>query len=1007
MKYNLGFKIGGLIDSLGRQYFFSAEEAVSSLQTVPLSHSIISFSSFDSVLDIHSPVATTGGGSIVLPRRVYGAGGLWVQLDEIFGGVLPERTAARLTGSISSTQTTFTAEGTVENGYYHLGTECVLVSGSTITRGQAGTYAQPHYANAELSQYPVLSTFPYAWNSRPIIIYLNNKIWRVGYLTGVPVIGDETITLSWVPLEARVSDTPPNALVSPLAHLHSAHYISVPLHIPQMVIVNNEVAMGQYNTANNTYSIYTDTPYYQQFDNLVMVPTNRIPDYTLEGKAGSLTGLRVFDYDNPSRFGYIKLGTKVNDTSYILEIYGLSGISGTINLAVAGGGSFFITPAIGTVGSTISVWDLFTALNAYNSARPDGAVHSVYYYDPIASLVTTNGGVFEIASRAGNYQTIPFIDYGPEPNTLNKSLYWGLIWSETTPDYWTENDSLYDAIHEAENFYYFKKDCCDISYAEGDIRSGLKDEYSNWRERIRDGYWNSSAPFIARYPIRCATGEIDITAGQTNIKSHVTFNTWKFPASTYGNSSVNILYASRWWELGERYICLDNTLGTGTFTAQCSWREPHCSNTLECNLTFTYVDYNSNYGYRYEVKPDFSSVVPAGIGDWTGYRASFQRAPITPYRSDDQNILDLLTTVDGQGGTFSTVSAGLGIPESQIDLTSFERNSCYQLGVQTCSMDLTDSSVTDEISPYLFLSCTAIAGKFTGTNYKLFRVPLSPPCLDDVVLQINDNDIIGTPTSSMEYNIATNYKITVHIPGHTGAAPKDVDYYATDVDACQIFGQGLTLEIDLRGAVFDWSMNIEDVIKSALARMVDTYGKPQRLWQITLPFDIGYKLNVGDVVSLSSDWVYGKTVGRGVTDELGRIISTTQDYLGGTTTIQVLVAWKESAGYAPSFQYFREGNSSFSAMEIPFHQQTDPTGALHDVDYFRVGATVRCWYNTNSSKTYTIASITKNYTSSTDRITLSTSCSYYRRPLVFEQVTTYDEAPKTTHQFILGTSYVI
>lgn len=1006
MKQNLFIYIGGIIDSLGKIYTFGTEDFDASNTEVAVPNSIISFSSFDSVLDIHSPVATSGGGSIVLPRRVHRSNGRWLFLDEIFGGVLPERTAPRLTSTISSVQTTFTASGTVTDGYYHIGTECVRISGSTMYRGQCGTYAQPHYANADLSQYPVLSTFPYAWNSRPITIFLDNVVWRRGYLTGVPVIGEETITLSWVPIEARVSDTPPNALVSPQAGLHANHFVSVPLHIPQIVIVNNEVAMGQYNTSDKTYTIYQGD-YYQSWDNLVMLPTNASPDYSLEGKPGSLTGLRVFNYNNPSEFGFIKTGSKTSNTLYELDCYGLTGVSGTINLAVAGGGSFFLTPAIGTVGSTITPTTIQTALNTYNSNRPNGAIHSNYLYDPIASLTFSNAFSWSVVSRAGSTQTIPFVDYGPEPNTLNKSLYWGLIWSETSPEYWTENNSLYDAIHDAENFYYFKKDCCDISFRDGDIRAGLKDEYSNWRERIRDGYWNSSAPFISRYPLRCASGEIDITAGQTNIKSHVTFSSWKFPYSTYGGSSVNILQADRWWELGERYICLNNTLGTGSFTAQCTWREPHSTQSFECNLTFIYVDYNSNYGYRYEVRPDFSSVVPPGIGDWNGYRASFKRAPVTPYRSDDQNILDLLTTVDGQGGTYSTISAGLGIPEAQINVQSFGRQNCYQLGIQTCQMDLTEQSVTDAISPYLFLSCTAIAGKFTGTNYQIFRVPLTPPCLADVVLHLTDDDIIGTPSSSMEYNIATNYKITVHYTGHTGAAPKDVDFYATDVDACQIFGQGLTLEIDLRGAVFEWGINPEDAIKSALARMVDTYGKPQRLWQITVPFEIGYKLNIGDVISLSSDWVYGKTVGRGVADEMARIISVTQDMFGGTTTIQAIVAWKESAGYAPSVQYYHSANSNFTSFEVPFHQQTDPTGALHDVDYFRVGATVRCRSNDNTSNEFTISAITKNYTSTTDLITLSSSCSYYRRPLVFEQVSTYSTKPVTTHQFILGTSYMI
>lgn len=1017
MRQNISFSVGGIIDSDGKQYRFCAEQTPYSFTGyTKIEKSIISFGSFDTTLDLHCPVATTGGGSIVLPRRVYQANGKWLKLDELFGGVFPLRTAARLDYEISSVDDACYIESGDEfiDGYYHIGTEAVYIhydEGEDVyylTRGVGGTIAQPHYANQELSQFPVVSAFPYAWNSRPITIFIDRAVWRRGYLTGVPVIGNDTVTLSWVPLEARVSDTPPNALTSPTSRLHSNHYVSVPLRIPQVVIVNTVTAMGQYDTSTKIYSIYNDTwdpTYYQNFDNLIMLPAATYePDYNIEGTRGSLTGFKVFDYDNPSSFGFIKSGNKQNSTTYYLDCYGLTGRTGTINLAVAGGGRFFITSAVGEVGNTITADSITTVLNNYNANRPVGARHTSWAYDPVASL-TYSAPTWFISSRAGDYQTIPMSDYRDPSDGLYQSLYWGLIWSETNNEYWPDEDgdSLYDAIHEAENFHFFKVDGCDISYAFGDIRTGLKDEYQNWRERTRDGYWNSSAPFISRYPLRCATGSVDITAGQGNIKSHATFSPWSFPSPAFGETTVNILQAERWWELGERYLCLASNLGGGTFTAQCTWREPHAEEAFECELVLTYVDYNSNYGYRYEVRPVYSGLVPPGIGDWNGYHAVIKRAPITPYQSDWENILNLLEAVDGRGGTYGSISAGLAIPEEWINVSSFQQQNCTSLGVSSCRMNITEASVTEAITPYLLMSCTAIAGKFTGSNYQIFRIPLTPPCADDVVLHIADDLLVGEPTSSIEYNIATNYKIMTHQPGHTGAAPRDVDFVATDVDACQIFGQGLMLELDLRDAVFEWSADIEEILKSSLARMVDTYGKPQRLWQLTVPFDVGYKLNVGDVISLSSDWVYGKTIGRGVEDEMARIIAVTQDYMGGTTTIQALVAWKDSAGYAPSVQYY--SSSNFSSMTVPAHVQTDPTGALHDVDYFRVGATIRTVVSIGTQETYTITGITKG--GAQDAITFTPSCTYLNRPLVFEQVTTYADLPKTTHQFILGTSYMI
>lgn len=932
-------------------------------------NSIISIGAISSQIDIRQPIATTGGSTIVFPRVLYDK----TSIETIFGGVLPPAgTSARLLKTLTSSATSAQMTGVSAGNYYHIGTECIYVSSvsgtsATIQRGQRDTFKQAHYCNPELAQYPFVMSYPYAWVSRYLQIFFDGEIWMKGFITGMPVFSDETVTIPWAPMDSRVSDTPPNALTSTSARLHSKHYVSTPLRMPMVTEIDSPISVGTLANGNQ----YT-VSWGEEWQRYVFID----PIYSTELLGSPSAPTMTDSQDKTARITAFSVSNGVYTVS-------LSQTLANGQVSISGGGRICYSPEIASVGASITTENIFTGLTNYNNNKPQNPT-SIEQLDPMLCLI--------------KYRYIPCLvsKSGSRPNgILSSAAFWGLVWWETTNDDAEWQGDLLSLIARDE---YISS--CGYRYSFSDrtlavTGSGLN--LSTEPQKRRNGLWNG----VSTYPLRAIGDGYDISCVYSGgIRAHVTFFTCgeNWTNSNYYQPMTCIVAADKWWEFGEKYLVLDQLISYSgdAFRVNASWKEPTSDDIFETSMTLKYIA-TFDGGYRYEVvEPPSKSV--AGIGAWCGFEAVFTRSAQTIDEPPGYAMLDILTSIDGQSGDiYPTICAGLGIPLAHIDEGSFLFGDSPITAISGCIMDISDKTVTEAFQPYLLMSCTGIAMKRTwdGTRFNsvLRRFPLTAPNPQEVVISLTDDDFIGLPSSDISNDVVTLYHIIT----------PDSEITATDVDACQIYGQGETLEIDLSLADFRQGINIKDEMQSVLAKMVEVYGKPQRRWRMTIPFSRGKNLCIGDCITVTSKYLYGNTPQRGVTGQMGRIVGVTQDIMGDTTSLEVICAWKSSAGYAPSFSAYLTSNTN--SVQIPLNEFTDPRGSLRDSDFFRVGAYVEMYTEEWNVTLLRISSITHG--STYDTITFTSTITNRYQNLYFVQTSTYDTAPVTTGQFLIEESYMV
>lgn len=924
------------------------------------SGALISFSSLQSSLDIHAPLAASGGASITLSRRTWGVGEN-AQPEALFGGLFPPSNAPRLSETLTSTDTSCTLIGNVSdfqtvNTYFHIGTECLKITAVsnitstsvdlTVDRGQRNTQSLPHFANPDLDQYPIASLYPYAWVGRPVrIIYRGGNqeiLWRIGYLTDSPRFEDDTIVLSWAPLEGRLTDTlggfsPATANLSPL------HVFTRPFKILNLFAAPDESTVEGTLTSNG------------------FVPS--LNDSFVETGAQHVTKNNGYSHNEC---------WKLFSGPTELDVVGLSGYTSSpwgvvyspayvfTSTKTAHFGAFFrISANSFSPCESKGLLPLFQQINTDFASRPLVPANKDEI-DPIVIIASDGNVVFYNAKITGNF-----------------NYYLGFCWSESIPE--GENATgaatpLWSAFDEPLGGQLVS------SSAQGGSVESYLPSVDTWARSAANGDWDG----VLRYPIRpprvvkdaCVVGQFS----SLSLQQHVT---WVYRNRLTGDNAP--LLADRWWELGEDVITFNQTLGMGSFTAKATWFEPQTDKTFEADLALDFIE-NADGVYKYSCKflhPPYY----AGIGDWGGRRAVFERSQATPISDESQGMLNLFESVDGTGGSYGTIAAGLAIAEENIDIPSFSSYDMHLHGLQGWSFDVTEQGVGDAIMPALLLSGTGVAGKIVNGSYKLARIPICPPMVQESVLSLDDDDFIGLPKSSLEGGIVTSYEIKLD---------DETDYVFTDVDAVQIYGQGSSLSIDLGGAHWEQYTSKTNALISALSRCVDTHGKPFRRWSFTIPLSKGVLLTVGDVVTVSSKYLYGYEIGRGVSDALARIVEIEYDVMNNVCSISCLAARDAvfSAGYHP-FALI-SSTSSATTFTIPGHEATPPYGSITDIQYLREGAAVTVSKGDGSQVSLTISSKTAT------TITLSSSINTGGAPWVLEQTTLYSASPETDNLFLLG-----
>lgn len=900
MRENLAIYVAGT-DAI---FFFDEPFSVSISEIdsygVYFKSSVLSFGEIQTSIDLRNPVSTSGGCSFTVPRQIYYATNT-EQPEIMFGGVLPPGGSLRVMDFVSTNANQISVDSYVEEGFYHLGLELLYCYNYNsdyglvnVERGRLGTLAQPHFINAALGQYPVLTSYPTAWVGRPIYIFNQNGIWRKGFLTSAPVFAVDTITINWAPIDVKISSNLSSSQIAPVTTFADAHYVSSPLKIGQVALIDGPIGLFSKNGTSFT-RIDTNAPWSASWQYFVNPTLDSFFNAGQKTPAWPIFGTK-FD---PVTYGSAVTFT-VNDSTSITASLSTSLPDGEVYLY--GGGRYFLTPSIGTAGQTITNADIATALNNfYRSTIPT----NINNLDPIAGLFTndTHSDCYQWKIKVtGNLTSSSVIPGG---------LFWGLVWSETE----FSGDSDFTIINpEADLLKEFNDAGGPINTCKLNISAGtttlhysqmLKDESLNAYDRQHAGVdfdeWTWDG--VSRYPLRIiglppARGtpeNYDLSVqGVNGIKSHITFFNIEPPFT----SIPNVLLAKRWWEYGEKFIFLRDSLSDGEFACKATWFEPGKESECSCIL---YLENYSPYsgGYLYKVLgvngDESESSRPAGIGDWQSNRASFRRIPRTPWQRDYIAIKNVLCSTDGSDPIF-TIYGGLGFPIEWLDAESIERFCLYSPGFREFVFDLTEKTAAEAFLPILLLSNTALIGKYKNNDYVISRVPVGD-MYGGADWFLSDDDFIGLPESTTFQDIVTQYQVIFKTVNNKDT----VDIFVTDTDAVQIFGCGGTLTVNLDCCFpFTSSTDVENLAKTYFSRWIRCYGKPQREWVLKIPFSKGKDFNLCDIIEVTSKYLYGNSPGRGVNDQRARIVELTQDPVNDLTTIRARVQAINTGCYCKS-----------------------------------------------------------------------------------------------------------
>lgn len=945
---------GWLVSFGGIEPVFACGEIAEGARIVK--DSIISFSALSSSIDIHAPLEASGGASITLPRRLWGEGDER-QPERVFGGVFAPFDAPRLSTTLSSTATSCTivgdVSGIVVNRYIHIGTECLKITAVTasdtntktitVSRGQYGSLSLPHYGNTELNQLPVVSSYPFAWVGRLVYLYHRKggieTLWRIGQLTDAPRLEDDTVVLNWAPLAGKLTDSLGGFLPS-VVNLSEYHYFSRSYKVPNL-FASTSVGVGGYYT-NGSLSLSYNRDF-EETGCLFLTKNFCLTDD--ESMKAIIGGQDVVCSDLSILSSYTWAIVPFNAPVFENQpVFASLGNLQRLSLSYQTAGY-----------KTLS--DVFDDCLTEATNRPL-IPSSPSEIDPLC-IVTPTGYFTKIVGAF--------------------SWYYGHLYTVSIPP---DEDVIGWSTAVSEDFATPLPLRSPSRSSQGGSLSFHLPPVDNWASAAINSSWDG----LLRYPIRPSARGIDRSFKGSNPDLHLSqIVTWVDKTRVIQNLDPPLL-ADRWWEFGEEFILLNQSLGTGSFVAKANWTEPHTDKAFEAPLILSFVE-SGAYGYLYRCRfaaPPYY----AGIGDWGGARATFERSQLTPQAPESVGMIDILESIDGVGGTYGTLSRGLSIPEEWIDLDSFFSLDLSLSGLRGWVFDVTSEAVCDVILPALLLSGTGIAGKIINDSYKIARIPVTPPIAQESVLTVTDDDFIGLPKSSLEGGIITSYVMK--------NGEDEITF--TDVDAVQVYGQGSALEVNIEGARWQQGTNIRNAMTAAFSRCIETHGKPFRKWVFTLPFAKAVNLTVGDVLTVTSSYLYGYGIERGVSSHLARITEIEHDIMNDVVNVTCLAARGNifTAGYHP--WALISSTSTQTTFSLPLHDCTPSYGTINDVSYFRVGASVAIYDALGNLNTRTISSISGN------SITLNSGIDTGGAVFLMEQTTLYNTSPQTYNLFEIGSN---
>lgn len=870
----------------------------------------------------------------------------------------------------------------IQNKLVHIGTEAILLgskidstdemaSFEIIERGAVGTIAQAHNIDESIGFAPDIALQPFVWLGRQVKVFLDGELWRVGLISSAPSFVDGMISLSFVGIENRFSDLPPSATTPFKNNLHNLHVLR-----PQK--------MGGYllrmNGNSPVYSGKHQRPSTLTFSNTKFTgfssEAEQIASIIMNANNAPIGGMLAGSCINKPR---VVIDGQVVQSLYFSYV---SGSECTLYHAACG----FSGPAATTSGALFDCYFYFL---------PEARL----YTRRVGSDTTLQGGqalansIRERSTRTVNYP-VTYTTGEPFFNLSSNQVDDGWIAKSPLAGGWKFQIGIVQRYQNAQR---------PLKTTQKTLYSALLDEQPDLNLTINQSYSINAGPdvFLPKetaesalisYPIRlnCEPDSVTRIEGRTNTAEICWLN---LNSEKDSLTKVPLLYADRWWEIGDILTLTKKFPGKNIQYVRATWTEPD-GQERTCKALVSFLE---KYGSQYRYSCD---TLAAGFGDWPGFgRCSISPIIATKSDSDSGFLIPFAVSVDGlsSNGESDVLASGLSIDSSLIDESSFSSFS-NMAAVSGWEVDVSeDVDVEAIISTMLLSTVSTITPGFDKDKerFDLKRTWLGYPTRAQVENAeiITDDEIIGIPSSTIESNVFTSYEMK--LPGESSIVWRDVD-------AEQRYGIGSSMKLDFTSARFNQTQGsrLVQALRGSLGAFCEYYGTSKRKWFIQIPFEKAKNYRVGQVVNISSKYLSGYSVGVGVDGSPGTITRLELNPAEGTATLEIWARKRTCGGYSQSLIVNAATITSRTTAAITADKNTLSDD---DLSFFGVGDQVYLTVHGLTTEPWTITTIND----STGEIVLTSSTSKNR--YVYQYTSAYPvgivEIRKSSQVpfFILGT----
>lgn len=785
---------------------------------------------------------------------------------------------------------------------------------------------QPHRANhyEQLPRTIPVTTVPTVWIGRQVDVYRNGEIWWTGKLVANPIVTRSTVTLQIAPMDAGLAvgrtsiDLPPNTTAK-LKSMPTVMWAPAYYRPAQRYYLSTYTGVtGNWMTGSAGISLNIND-------------ANALASFWPETRHPDANYYALFRYGSNSYRGPWEL--------YIADKGTLSGQTWS-NVKISQSDPMYATIAAGSHGivglraeatTGIAAAKSYTLYfpDSYHAPSPTSAFGSDAYLSPIGWALSgsTLSCYNRMSQQAGWLWTTSF-GHSDSPAI-------GILWQRNKR---REDDTSIMT-------------CADVG---AHISANLADWHPRWETNTEtqlmlstDQPWvHPTAFFISPnamgYIVRPKASAMDSAdaSGSCIWRGRIgSYAFWQMPSSL-STMAIPVDWCVHYWVPGQQTIDVNAELSLPqSGQVEITYEEPD-GYVMRATAVLSGATQVDSYTWRYNISSvQVDGERCLGFGEWYNHAPCYISTTTTQTMASLGEIAArVIASGDGGSGrACDDLGDGLCLLVESAGLSSILRISAGRLsigaGFRFSPRETAYSDVLRTIGIICGVNWTSTQSETQGGS--IAAVPAGRPVVGEAKYSITDADIIGEPSSAPATVIYSQYEIRF-------GEDEETVYRFTDWLARDIFGVSETLELDLTPILEPGVVPTKEQLADVVDALQDRYGTARMRWTLTVSAEkLGYGVELGDVIGVTSKYLASPGGGIGVQGHLGRVVSVSYDVQRGTCSL-VLLAW---ARYGAGWNWCAEGTYSGGTFTVSniWGQTPENARPFYDVVNFKlpVGTAVK------------------------------------------------------------------